>query len=184
MENFTFVNNSKAYTNKDLYSLFEDSGADNCFIDPFTGLSRQINPSANYEMLNESREFTNRTKKTLYLSTHPNTEAARRRHTKGQFEGYPQFPHKSDSEGGQSFANRCDDFIVIHRYLGHEEFGIKTLLQVQKVKETETGGSYTPNGEFVAFNYNKGLGFICEDDSIEYDHRINQPIEQFKTELF
>jgi hypothetical protein len=172
MEYFTFVDNRKAYTNKDLYKIFEDSGADNCFIDPFTGLNRQINPAANYEMLNETREFTNRTNKTLYLSTHPNTEAARRRHTKGEFEGYPQFPHKSDSEGGQPFANRCDDFIVIHRYLGHPTFGSKTLVQIQKVKETETGGGYTPNGEFIAFNYNGGKGFICEDDEIEYNPTI------------
>ena len=61
--------------------IFEETECDGGFIDPFTGLNhnrRVAQFDRNYQICNDVREFCNRTKKTIYISIHPQTEAARR----------------------------------------------------------------------------------------------------------
>jgi hypothetical protein len=162
---FKFIDPSGFYTNKDVFELFKESKADACLIDPFTGLNRQFSHAANYEFLNETRNFVNSTGITIYVNTHPNTEAARRIYPsddKNGLAGYPMPPSRSQSEGGQPFANRVDDFITIHRLIGHPDLQFNTQVFVRKVKDTETGG--IPNGidDPINFEWNKGLGFTCD----------------------
>ena len=41
-------------------------------------------------------------------------------------------PNASDIEGGGKFVNRCDDFIVIHRYIFHptgNSIGLEDFLE-------------------------------------------------------
>ncbi len=156
---FTFVSIKESYDNKQLYKIFEKSKCSGALIDPFTGLKREYTHASNYLFLNESREFVNQTGITLYVNTHPHTEAARRTHSEGYFEGYQIPPSKSQSEGGQPFANRVDDFITIHRYLGHKPEHYNTHIFVRKVKDTETGGMVNSMDEPITFHYNDGLGF-------------------------
>jgi hypothetical protein len=159
---FTFVPNNRMYKNKDLYKIAEDSGKDCLLIDPYTGMDRDYTHAANYDFLNESREFCNRTKITIYVNTHPNSEAARRVYSEGnEMAGYPMPPSKSQTEGGQPFANRPDDFITIHRYVGHPQYQYNTLVYTRKIKDTETGGKVTSIDSPVSFDFNSGLGFIC-----------------------
>ena len=112
---FTFVSNKKMYNHKDLLKLFKESDCDACAIDPFTGLNhdRRVNQyERNYLICNDIREFCNTTGKAIYLMTHPMTESARRVYPPNhEYAGYIQPPRKSDVEGGQVFANRCDSFL-------------------------------------------------------------------------
>ncbi len=161
---FTFIDNTGFYKTQELFSAFKESECDGCLIDPYTGMDREFTHAANYNFLNESRKFVNETGISLYVNTHPNTEAARRVYpNEHDLAGYPMPPSRSQSEGGQPFANRPDDFITIHRLIGHPTHQYETLIYVRKVKDTETGG--TPNGieDPVSFSYNKGLGFTCQD---------------------
>lgn len=156
---FKFIDNMKVYDNKDLYKLFSDSGCTGALIDPFTGLKREYTHAANYMFLNESREFVNKTGISLYVNSHPHTEASRRKHSNGEFEGYIMPPMRSETEGGQPFANRVDDFITIHRYTGHPTSGYKTMVYTRKIKDTETGGKVCDINSPIVFDWNGGRGF-------------------------
>lgn len=159
---FTFVDNSKMYTPEHLLGIYEKSDADVCFIDPFTGLDRGFQHSDNYEFLNRARLFTNSTGKTLYISTHPTSESGRSGnvYTKPhQWEGHLRAPMKAHIEGGKPFLNRCDDMLVIHRLVKHETMKYLTMVNVEKVKDRDTGGQQTPFDLPLMFDYNKGLGF-------------------------
>ena len=62
-------------------------------------------------------------------------------------------------EGGKSFLNRCDDFITIHRLVKHESMKYVTLISVDKIKDTDTGGQQTLLEEYIFCEFNRGLGF-------------------------
>jgi len=169
---FTFIDNTKMYTNKELYKLFKESKCNGALIDPFTGMNRDYTHAANYNFLNETREFCNSTGITVYVNTHPVSEAARRTYPlEHPFEGYPMPPSKSQSEGGQPFANRPDDFITIHRLVGHNgtdkspPMKYKTLIYIRKIKDTETGGEVTPIDDPIEFDFNRGLGFTLDNQN-------------------
>jgi len=159
---FTFIPNDKMYKNTDLYELALEAERDCLLIDPYTGMDRDYTHAANYNFLNETREFCNKSNITVYVNTHPNSEAARRTYGENhELAGYPMPPSKSQTEGGQPFANRPDDFITIHRLVGHLQHQFNTLIYTRKIKDTETGGKVTPIDMPVSFEFNSGLGFIC-----------------------
>jgi archaellum biogenesis ATPase FlaH len=164
---FTFVDNSQFYKTQDLFKIFKESKSNGNLIDPFTGLDREFTHAANYQFLNECRQFCNQTKQTLYVNTHVVSEAARREYSeKSVFKGYPMPPTKSQSEGGQPFGNRTDDFITIHRLNGHPERNYITEVYIRKVKDTETGGKVTPMDKPIEFEFNKGLGFTSNNRNV------------------
>ena len=164
---FTFVDNKNSYTNKQLYTIFNDSGCDGALIDPFTGMKREYTHAGNYDFLNETREFCNSTQKSIYVNTHVVSEAARRTYAiEHEYSGYPMPPSKSQSEGGQPFANRPDNFITIHRLVGHPTMKYKTLIYTRKIKDTETGGEVVAIEEPIQFDYNNGLGFTLNGQNI------------------
>jgi len=161
---FTFVDNSNIYKSKDLFKIFADSDAHGCLIDPYTGLNRGYTHADNYDFLNESRDFCNRYNKTLYLNTHPNTAGANMTYSdRHEFAGFRMAPGKQQSEGGQPFANRCDDFLTIHRLTNHPHMWRYTQIFTRKVKDTETGGRISFNDQPVLMDYNNGLGFTCNN---------------------
>jgi hypothetical protein len=163
---FTFIDNSKQYTAAELFDLFKESGCNGALIDPFTGLNRAYTHAANYEFLNESRHFCNTTGITIYLNTHPVSEAARREYPKGhEWEGYQMPPNKAQCEGGQGFANRCSDFITIHRLVGHPVEQYNTQIYVRKVKNIRTGGQVTDIANPIECYYNSGLGFTINGNN-------------------
>ena len=164
---FTFISNEKQYTSKELFKIFADSDSDGCLIDPFTGMKREYTHAANYDFLNESREFTNVTGKSVYVNTHVVSEAARRTYPEGHdYAGYTSPPSKSQSEGGQPFGNRTDDFLTIHRLVGHPLRNFTTEVYVRKIKDTETGGKVTPIDDPLDFEFNSGLGFTMDGQNI------------------
>ena len=160
---FLFVDNRNLYSHKEILKLFKSQEVNGCLIDPFTGMNhdRKINQfERNYQFCNDVREFCNKTGKTVYVNTHPQTEASRRVYANDHtLKGFVQPPKKSDTEGGQSFANRCDDFLTIHRMTNHPEMWMLTEVHVRKVKDKETGGDITFLDDPLRLDYNSGLGF-------------------------
>ncbi len=164
---FTFIDNSNFYKSKALFDIFKDDNYDGCLIDPFTGMDREYTHAANYDFLNECRSFCNQTGKSVYVNTHVVSEAARRTYPEGHdYAGYASPPSKSQSEGGQPFGNRTDDFITIHRLVGHPIRNYITEVYIRKIKDTETGGKVTAIDDPLDFEFNSGLGFTIDGQNI------------------
>jgi hypothetical protein len=164
---FTFISNEQQYESKELFKMFADNEAEGCLIDPFTGMKREYTHAANYNFLNEAREFCNVTDKSVYVNTHVVSEAARRVYPEGhEYAGYTSPPSKSQSEGGQPFGNRTDDFLTIHRLVGHPMRNFITEVYIRKIKDTETGGKVTPIDDPLDFEFNSGLGFTMDGQNI------------------
>lgn len=159
---FQFISNEQMYTPQEILKLIESTDANVGLIDPFTGLNRGMQHSDNYEFLNYTRDFCNRTGKTLYISTHPNSESGRNSMLYPQehhWHGHLKPPLKAHIEGGKPFLNRCDDMIVIHRLVKHAEMKYQTMVEVEKIKDRDTGGQQTELNQPLLFDYNYGLGF-------------------------
>ena len=178
---FNFVDIKQMYDIKQMFDIFGSTESKGCLIDPYTGLKREFGHSDNYKFLNDAREFVNSTGKTMYVTSHPRTEAGVRLYAKPHdLEGYLKPPLKAHSEGGQPFANRVDDFIVYHRMTDHPIYRTKTEMHIKKVKDTDTGGGITLNDNPVLLDYNAGLGFTVNG----YNPLTNKPkLEQKKIEL-
>ena len=122
---------------------------DGLVIDPYNSLGRSDKIQGNrheydYGVMSELRIWCKTQKKTTYILAHGNTEALRKTHPKGHdYEGYSMPLVSADIEGGGKFVNRCDDFVVIHRYTQHKHEWMKTEWHVVKVKNTKTGGKPT-----------------------------------------
>ena len=169
--NFKFISNANLYDHKQLLDLFKKSKSDACLIDPFTGVNhdRRISQfERNYQFCNDIREYCNKTGQTIYVNSHPHTEAARRVYPlDSELSGHIQPPKKSDLEGGQVFANRCDDLITIHRLVSHKDKWTETQIHVRKIKDQETGGRVTFHDEPVIFDFNRGLGFVSDKNALD-----------------
>ena len=172
---FTFVDNKKLYKPKELLQIFADVDCDACLIDPFTGLDRNMTYEGNYNFLNQARQFCNITGKSIYLSSHPNSESGRsgNLYSDGhEWAGHLKAPLKDHIEGGKSFLNRCDDMIVIHRLIKHETMKFETMISTEKIKDKETGGELTEYQMPLLFSYNYGLGFTIQGKDALHEERI------------
>jgi hypothetical protein len=176
---FKFVDNSRRYTPDQMMDVFNQSNTDNYLIDPFNALNTEMTYSANYEMLNKFKMFT-KTGKTMYINAHPSSASGRRNaiFPKGHhYAGHVMPPLKSDIEGGKAFPNKADDFIVVHRLPQHPDMWMYTMVEVVKIKDTDTGGKCTRLEVPILLDYNFGLGFkINGIDPIKRPNMI--PIQQ------
>jgi len=159
---FTFIDNSKLYKPKEILDLIDETDCNIGFIDPFTGLDRGMTHSDNYEFLNNSRQFCNQTGKTIYISTHPTSESGRTSMIyplDHHWAGHLKPPLKAHIEGGKPFLNRCDDMIVCHRLVKHPDMKFMTMIDIEKIKDRDTGGQQTELNLPLLFDYNFGNGF-------------------------
>jgi hypothetical protein len=160
---FKFIDNQKRYEPKEITSLFLDSDSDVLLIDPWNALKMDLTYGDNYNVLNELKMITKNTNKTIYVNLHPNSASGRlgavypKDHI---WAGQVRLPLKSDAEGGKAFANKADDFVVIHRLISHPDMWMKTLVEVVKVKDVDTGGKPTLFETPVLLDYNFGRGFL------------------------
>lgn len=170
---FSFIDNSNLYKPEEILALFAKSGCKVGLIDPFTGLDREMSFAGNYEFMNTARQFVNKTGMTIYINTHPNTESGRsgNLYTDGELKGHLKAPLKDGIEGGKAFLNRCDDMLVIHRLIKHPEYKFKTWVNVEKVKDTETGGKHTEIDYPIVCDFNSGLGFTINGTDPLQKHR-------------
>lgn len=158
---FKFVDNTKRYTPDELLNIFDKAECDVHLIDPFNGLKTPMSYSSNYDVLNDLKHFT-KSGKTIYINAHPSSASGRRSAVypeKHDWSGHVMPPLKSDIEGGKAFSNKADDFIVIHRLTQHVNLWNYTMLEVVKIKDTDTGGKPTMLNTPIMMDYNFGLGF-------------------------
>ena len=180
-ENFKFVSNKRSYKPNEILQEFGELDIHCGLIDPFTGLDRGFSHADNYLFLNETREWVNRYNVTIDVCLHPYSAAGRMSSVYPKdhaWEGYIKIPSKSDAEGGKPFANRCDDFIIIHRFPSHPELKYKTMVTVEKIKDTETGGQQTEYETPVMLDFNKGLGFKIDEINPLTDKEV-KPVENY-----
>lgn len=164
-QKFKFLDNKKRYEPNQLLDLFTKTDTTNYLIDPFNALKTPMSYSENYEVLNNIKLFNKNHKKTVFINAHPNSNSGRRSAVfpdKHDWGGHVMPPLKSDIEGGKPFANKADNFLVCHRLTQHELMWNFTMIDVVKVKDTDTGGKPTKLNTPIMFDYNFGLGFKCE----------------------
>jgi len=158
-------------------------------IDPYnslkidlSGFSKLNTHEYHYEALSEIKSFGQGNKFGWFINLHAVTSAAR---LKDGEKKHPVAPRKEDTEGGQKFANKADDFITIHRLTQHPTDWAVTEVHVRKIKDTETGGRPTSIDSPIKFEmYKGGCGFVERLDmgGIQYDpiaqwHRRSVPVQ-------
>jgi len=161
---FKFIDNKQRYTPNQLLEIFWGAECDNLLIDPFNALDTPFNYTENYRVLNELKLFTKQENKTIIINAHPSSASGRRGAVYPKdhyYGGHVMPPLKSDIEGGKPFSNKCDDFIVCHRLTSHPSLWSHTMIDVVKIKDTDTGGKCTFIDQPVSLDYNFGLGFTC-----------------------
>jgi hypothetical protein len=96
----------------------------------------------------------------VYVNAHSVTGS--RRGISVDEDGNIKRPQKSDIDLGAVWANRCDNFYVIHRKVKDEDEWMWTEFHVDKIKDVESGGSVT-RGEPVRIKLMHYAAF--EDES-------------------
>lgn len=128
----------------------------------------------NLYCLSELRLFSQRYC-SVWCCCHTVTEAAR--NVDG--EGNARTPLKSMVEGGQSFANRADDIVILHRKTKSPDLYKITEINIDKVKDHDTGGRPTPFNEPIKIKMVDGnCGFVDNETEsfnpvLEHKYAVN-----------
>lgn len=177
---FTFVDNRRPYKPSELLEVFEKIDADGYFIDPLNQLDHDMNYESNIKFIRTVKRWCKTNKKTVYLSMHPVTSVGRKGGEypkEHMWEFQPRIPNKSEAEGGKIFANMADDWINVHRLTKMESMKYFTLVDIDKIKDRDTGGSVTMQDEPIMLFYNNGLGFTVDGvDPIKRDGNTNTKV--------
>jgi hypothetical protein len=161
---FTFISNQYLFNYKDVLNIAEKLQRvrkyDAILIDPYNSLKIDLSNNSklstheyHYEAASEMQVFTKKNDICIYLNCHVITGAMRLQ--KG--ETRHRAPGKADTEGGGKFSNKADDFMTFHREVQDMENYTKMEIHVRKIKEIETGGSYTPYDDPYILEMQKGM---------------------------
>lgn len=157
-----------------------------CFLDPYNAVQHDQSPKANYSFLDSLRKFQRKHDTSFHLSMHISTDKARNwvyggKDTIETFEmsvvsvsGQPKIPRKNFVEGGQPIANKLDDIIIVHRLQKVDELSNYTLIAVDKVKESRTGGRVSLENPIM---FEKKRGFISFIDSSGINPMVKKVID-------
>jgi hypothetical protein len=146
----------------------KDENIKGFMIDPYNSLSLDYKhpkgtglSSYEYHMraIGEIRVFSQKFC-SVYVNAHSVTGS--RRGISVDEDGNIKRPQKSDIDLGAVWANRCDNFYVIHRKVKDEDEWMWTEFHVDKIKDVESGGSVT-RGEPVRIKLMHYAAF--EDES-------------------
>ncbi len=143
---FKFIRADRRYNSNQILDIADRYNADGLLIDPFNSLTTESGNKhqEDYDTCANIRIFCDTTNTTTFVNAHLVTQAARNVYPKDhEHEGHLKPPEKADTEGGQKFANRADDFWSIHRMTQHPKLWSTAEVHVRKIKETITGGSTT-----------------------------------------
>jgi len=159
---FFFIDNKKIYKPEELLVLFNSKKPDGVLLDPFNQLDRKVGYSENVPFIRELKHWCKTNETTLYLTMHPNTETQRKssQYPEGhEWAGQPMMPLKHNAEGGSTFSNMSDDWINLNRLNKLDAMKYFTMVDIDKVKDVDTGGSITNSDIPLMFYFNHGLGF-------------------------
>jgi len=167
---------------KKIMDLAVKDKVDLTWIDPYNALFKPqgINDHQyDYEIIRLCNEYK-KTHGSIDISIHPVTELNRMIITDkdDDYKGYPAPARKWHSEGGGKWQNGVDQFLCIHRFTSHGTFWNRTRLYVDKVRVTQTGGSVTPENNYLIFEYDvKSCRFmvnnqdaLSDKDSLDFDN--------------
>jgi hypothetical protein len=174
-EHFTIISNKKMYNYMDLLKITTIENAkkkhDGLLVDPYNSLMISLSDNSklstheyHYQAASEMQLYSHKEDTCIYLSCHVITSALREQ---------GKAPKKGDTEGGAKFANKADDFMTFHRLPYDPEKMNEMQIHVRKIKEVETGGGYTPEGQ--PFILRLKAGFAAYEDEYGFD-----PIEQWR----
>lgn len=181
---FLFLRKDREYTVFELLEYGEllcksDSSIKGFLIDPYNSLNldyknRGKGLSAYEYHLKSATNMRIFSEKycTIYLNGHSVTGARR---NMLDADGILMRPRKDDMEQGGLWANRADDFLVIHRKVKSEDEWMYTEIHVDKVKDVESGGRVTFD-EPVKFKLMYGADFI--------DSSGNSPLTKWRSGFF
>lgn len=167
-EHFMMLKNTELINYKDVINMskmvYDKKRFDGFLIDPYNALSIDIPSNSkfsvhdyHYQAASEIRTFGKQADIMMFLNCHVVTNAARMVDS----DGHPRPPMKADTEGGQKFANRADDFLTLHRLTQHAEKYNESQIHVRKIKEHETGGNITLlNNPVILKMIPGGYGFV------------------------
>jgi hypothetical protein len=189
LDHFTIITFKEQPSATQVLEAFEEQMEvvkyDGCLIDPLNDL-RVENGFSKYDyyynMLSNIRRFKQKHNVKFILTTHAGTTAARKKDDAGRVPA----PSMYDVEFGGMFANRTDNFLVIHRHLNSEQWDV-TEVHVRKVKFQKLVGlptqednpvylKYSPkNCRFTYLNNSDGGNFIDPLSSLRV--RANEETE-------
>jgi hypothetical protein len=186
-KHFDFIEYEKLVTIDEFMKDVQKMGKyDVLMIDPHNSFARPHGMNSHehdYQTAAKLRLFARKFKTTVYMCIHAATEALRKTHKSGDYEGLPVPPHAADAEGGGKWVNRADDFIVAHRYTQSSNAWMFTEIHVKKVKETETGGKPTYINQPVLFKLEYGTAFTCEGvNALAKGNNLNQKFSTFEND--
>jgi hypothetical protein len=152
---FNIIDPNELYTYKTLLTeakrIKQTFDFDGFLIDPYNSLVTDVAAAKlgkheyDYLATTEMLHFCNENDCAIWLNTHANTEALRRKHgASHEYAEHPMPPMASDVEGGGKFVNRVTDaFFCIHRYTQHPTDWMYTHIHVRKIKDVDSGGMPT-----------------------------------------
>jgi len=175
-QSFVIIGDKEYFSYTDIIKAAEKTLSiqhfDAILIDPYNALKIEVGEyralgghEYHYQAASLFRMFCKRYNISLYLNTHSVTGAQRAKDKDGKLTA----PHMSDIEGGGKWGNKADDFITIHRNVGDGQLGNFTQVLVRKIKEVETGGKVTLQGEPLLFSFEDYCRFVDPNgvDAIE-----------------
>lgn len=177
MEHFFFIDDTEIYTAEELFERFESMDVNVCVIDPHNSVKvpdRKNWYEYSVELGMQIRAFCKRTRKTVFICAHPRSEAQRRVHKDGDFEGMPMPPIGPDIEGGGTWKNKCDNFWIVHRYVQHGSKWMQTHLIVEKVRYQDTGVTPTNIDHPVIFRRQSNGQFLIGSE-LTYQEKASLP---------
>lgn len=154
-QNFKVIDSKELFTYKTLLAeakrIKQNYDFDGFLIDPYNSLVTDVTAAKlgkheyDYLATTEMLQFCNEHNCAIWLNTHANTEALRKKHgASHEYAEHPIPPMASDVEGGGKFVNRVTDFfMVIHRYTQHETDWMYSHIHVRKIKDVDSGGMPT-----------------------------------------
>lgn len=184
-KHFKIIDVKELYTYKDLMeealSVLDIWQYDGLLLDPYNSLMKDKDllkqvggHEYDYQVSSEFRLFAKKHNVTVFINAHGVTEAMRRTHREGDYQGLPMPIGMASVEGGGKWGNRSDNVYAVHRYTSHPSEWMYTHIHVYKVKENESGGRCTPHDSPIKLRMKRNnVGF-------EYDGKCLMSAKNFK----
>jgi hypothetical protein len=155
---------------------------DAMIIDPYNSLddSKATNSHQfNYSVLTDIKIWGRVNDVSTWINMHAVTSAARNMDA----DGYVQMPNRYATEGGVKSANKADEFLTVHRITNHEDPNRRkfTMISVEKIKETITGGKPTIKNKPLLLEWSNGGSSFRAVDGLPH-HPFKHMLEKMDFE--